>query len=92
MDHWLRNAPALIYVKDLSTWLVVNHKCAPILWTQDNSEVAWYLACLECSGNERAKIRLVKNSRRKPSAQDPNRITPQREKRKPAVVIPLRVP
>ena len=65
MDRWLNNAPALVYVKDIFTWLVVNNKCEPIMWTVDNSEVTFYLACLDCGGNEPAKTRLVRNMRRK---------------------------
>jgi len=25
MDHWLNNAPGLIFLKELSTWFILNH-------------------------------------------------------------------
>jgi hypothetical protein len=69
MDRWLNNAPALVCVKDISTWLVLNNNCEPIMWTVDNSEVTFYLACLDCVGNEQAKTRLVRKMRRKATTQ-----------------------
>jgi hypothetical protein len=52
MDRWLNNAPALTYIKDLSTWLIINNRCEPILWCDDDKELAWLFACiLECGAN-----------------------------------------
>jgi len=31
----------LVFLKDLSTWLIVNHKHELILWTDDKSEVGF---------------------------------------------------
>jgi hypothetical protein len=38
----------LVFLKDLSTWLFVNHKHQAILWTATNQKSALYLACLGC--------------------------------------------
>jgi len=43
MDRLRNDAPALAYVKDVRTWVVVNNKCEPILWTEDAAELAWLL-------------------------------------------------
>ena len=69
MDRWLNNAPALVHVKGVSIWLVINNKCEPIMWTVDNSEATFYLAYLDCVGNEQAKTRLVRKMRRKATIQ-----------------------
>jgi hypothetical protein len=41
MDQWVHEAPALAYVKDAATWLVVNKWGEPLLWTDEPAEVAW---------------------------------------------------
>ena len=82
MDRWLNNTPALILVKDLSIWFLVNNQCEPILWTEDNSELAWYLAWLDRSSNEQNKLGVVKKfQRREVASQGTQRSTPQRNSR-----------
>jgi hypothetical protein len=82
MDRWLNTAPALILVKDLSIWFLVNNQCEPILWTEDTSELAWYLACLDRSSNEQPKLGVVKKfQRREVASQGTQRSTPQRNSR-----------
>ena len=41
MDRWLNDGPALAYVKELCTWIVVNNKGELISWTDDPAEIAW---------------------------------------------------
>ena len=41
MDQWLNDGPALAYVKELCTWVVVNNKGELISWTDDPAEIAW---------------------------------------------------
>ena len=41
MDRWLNNGPALAYVKELCTWIVVNNKGELISRTDDPAEIAW---------------------------------------------------
>ena len=41
MDRWLNDAPALAYVKELCTWIVVSNKGELISWTDDPAEIAW---------------------------------------------------
>ncbi len=40
MEEWPNALPALMYVKYLHTWLVVNHNSESISWTDDAVEVA----------------------------------------------------
>jgi hypothetical protein len=41
MDRWLNDGPALAYVKELCTWVVVNNKGELISCTDDPAEIAW---------------------------------------------------
>ena len=41
MDRWLNDGPALAYVKELCTWVVVSNKGELISWTDDPAEIAW---------------------------------------------------
>ena len=52
MDNSLSNAPGLVFVKELSTWFIVNRKCEPIIRIEGTSELSWYLGCLECAAND----------------------------------------
>jgi len=61
MDHWL-NKPGLIFLKELSTWFILNHKCEPVIWIEGGSELGWYFACVECGANDRTKLPVSKNS------------------------------
>jgi len=89
MDRWLNNAPALAFIKDLSTWLIINDRCEPILWSDDDKELAWLFACvLECGANNQTKF-VVKNAGAKTVGQVPVRRT-SRDSRGPAVVLPMR--
>ena len=90
MDRWLKNAPALVFVKDLSTWFVINNKCAPIMWIDGNAELAWVFAgILELNADEPIKLRVV-NRQDDAVAQAPSRKTPRRERSR-HVVLPIRV-
>ena len=89
MDRWLNNAPALAFIKDLSTWLIINDRCEPILWSDDDKELAWLFACvLECGANNQTKL-VVKNAGAKTVGQVSVRRT-SRDSRGPAVVLPMR--
>src|SRR5258705_10888575 len=41
MDRWLNDGPALAYVKELCTWVVVSNNGELISWTDDPAEIAW---------------------------------------------------
>ena len=41
MDRWLNGGPALAYVKELCTWVVVSTNGELISWTDDPAEIAW---------------------------------------------------
>jgi len=89
MDRWLNSAPALAFIKDLSTWLIINNRCEPILWSDDDKELAWLFACvLECGANNQTKL-VVKNAGAKTVGQVSVRRT-SRDSRGPAVVLPMR--
>ena len=91
MDRWLNNAPALAFIKDLSTWLIINNRCEPILWSDDDKELAWLFACvLECGATNQTKL-VVKNARAKTLGQVTFTRRPSRDRtRGPAVVLPIR--
>ena len=64
MDHWLNNAPGLIFLKELSTRFILNHKCEPVIWIEGESELAWYFAYVESGANDRTQLPVVKNFER----------------------------
>jgi hypothetical protein len=78
MDRRLNNAPALAYIKDLTLWIVVNNKCEPIMWTDDQAELAWFSSILEYGANERRKL-VVNNPKPKAVEQGVTRISPRPE-------------
>lgn len=91
MDQWLKNAPALVFVKDVSTWVVINTKCDPIMWIDDDAELAWFFArILDLNANEPTKLRVV-NRQNAAVAQRPN-VNTQRRERRPRTVLPVRIP
>ena len=90
MDRWLNNAPALAFIKDLSTWLIINSRCEPILWSDDDKDLAWLFACvLECGANNQTKL-IVKNGRAKNLSEVAVRRTSRAGIQRPAVVLPIR--
>jgi len=80
MDHWLNNAPGLIFLKELSTWFILNHKCEPVIWIEGGSELAWYFACVECGANDRTKLPVVKKFQRPEAPPKYSEQTPQRNR------------
>ena len=89
MDSWLSNAPALAFVKDLSSWLVVNKKCEPVIWIDEATELDWFFtSILELGCSEKPQLRVIKNSKPKAVRQ----ILSQRLKPEPRIVLPMRVP
>jgi hypothetical protein len=90
MDRWLSNAPALAFIKDLSTWLVINNRCEPILWSDDDKELAWLFSCvLECGASNQTKL-ILKNGRAKNLGQVAVRRTSRSGMQRAAVVLPIR--
>ena len=89
VDSSLSNAPALVFVKDLSSWLVVNKKSEPVVWIDETTELDWFFSSiLELGDSGTPKLRVIKNSKSKPVRER----SPQRERRKPRIVLPMRVP
>jgi hypothetical protein len=41
METSLATLPALAYIKDLNTWVVLNKNSEPLSWTEDAVEIAW---------------------------------------------------
>jgi hypothetical protein len=60
MDHWLNNAPGLIFSKELSTWFVMNRNCEPIIRIEGESELAWYFVCVEGGAKDRTQSHVSK--------------------------------
>lgn len=68
MGDKLNNEAALVFVKDLSTWLVVNNKSEPTIWL-GAEELAWFFASiLELGTTDREKL-VAKNAHTKASGQ-----------------------
>ena len=68
MDDKLNNEPALVFVKALSTWLVVNNKSEPTIWL-GAEELPWFFASiLELGANDREKL-VAKNTHTKAPSQ-----------------------
>jgi hypothetical protein len=89
VDSWLNNASAMVFVKDLSSWLVVNKKCEPVIWIDQATELDWFFtSILELGCSEKPQLRVIKNSKPKAVRQ----ILPQRMKLEPRIVLPMRVP
>ena len=80
MDHWLNNAPGLIFLKELSTWFILNHKCEPVIWIEGGSELGWYFACVECGANDRTQLPVVENSNDLKLPPNTQSTTPQRDR------------
>ena len=81
MDQWLNDGPGLVYVKELCTWVVVNHKAELISWTDDPAEIAWlslWVLQYEATVKEanRTDNRALKAGGRRPS-----RVSSRRGKR-----------
>ena len=58
-----KSAPALVFVKDLSTWFIVNNKGKPIMWMDDHGELTWFFArILECGASEQKRLVVKKVS------------------------------
>ena len=90
MDRWLNNAPALAFIKDISTWLIINNRCEPILWSDDDKELAWLFASvLECSAHNQTKL-VVKKGGAKNLGKVAVRRTSPGSMQGPAVVLPIR--
>jgi hypothetical protein len=41
MDRWLNVPPALAYISEVHTWVVLNNYSEPISWTDEAKEIAW---------------------------------------------------
>jgi hypothetical protein len=80
MDHWLNNAPGLIFLKELSTWFILNHKCEPVIWIEGESELAWYFACVECGATTEHNYLSSKNSNDLKLPPNTQSRTPQRDR------------
>ena len=64
MDNSLSNTPGLVFVKELSTWFVVNGNCEPIIRIEGKSELVWYFVCLECgTAAMRVQVRTIRSVR-----------------------------
>lgn len=63
MDELILNSgPALAFVKDLSTWFIVNNRGDPITWLADSGELAWFFTCVIDLGVKHRKKLVVKNT------------------------------
>jgi hypothetical protein len=93
MDDWLNNAPALVFIKDLSAWLIINHMWDPIMWIADQAELAWFFASIfDVKANETKKLRVVKKLPPEPVAQNPTDKPQQTKRPRLRVAVPMRRP
>ena len=78
MDQWLNDGPALAYVNDLCTWIVVNNKGELISWTDDSAEIASLsLWVLQYKATVKEADRSTDNRVLKAGGRRPKRISPR---------------
>ncbi len=89
MDRWLNDGPALAYVKELCTWIVVNNKGELISCTNDPAEIAWLsLWVLQYKATIKEADRGTDNRASKAVGRRRRRVSSRRAKRAPRPALP----
>jgi len=98
MQEWLNsgNAPALVYNKDLNTWVIVNSETEPLSWSDDPKEIAWLSDWVSKSTESEKRAPVVRKSKHDAAAVDrssePIFRHPIRAIRSHDIVLPMRQP
>ena len=98
MHEWLNsgNAPALLYIRDLNTWVSVNSETEFLSWTDDPKEIAWLLDWVGNSMESEKRALVVRKSKPDAAAVDrssePISRHPIRAIRSYQIVLPMRQP
>ncbi len=96
MHEWLNsgNTPALLYIRDLSTWVSVNSQTELLSWTDDPKEIAWLSDWVSNSAESEKRAPVVRKSKRDAVAVDrsskPIFRHPIRAIRSHGIVLPMR--
>ena len=64
------NAPALVYITDLRTWVSVNSETELLSWTDDPKEVAWLLDWVGKSRESQKRASVARKSKHDAAAGD----------------------
>ena len=89
MDRWPNDGPALAYVKELCTWVVVNDKGELISCTDDPAEIAWLsLWVQQYKATIKEAYRGTDNRALKAVGRKPSRVSSRRGKRGPRTALP----
>ena len=69
MEEWLKggNAPALMYIRDLNTWVSVNSETELLSWTDDPKEIAWLSGWVSNSSESEKRAPVVRKSKHRSS-------------------------
>jgi len=98
MHEWLNsgNTPALLYIRDLSTWVSVNSQTELLSWTDDPKEIAWLLDWVGKSTDSEKRAPVVSKSKDDAAAversSEPISRHPIRAIRSYQIVLPMRQP
>ena len=88
MDRWLNDGPALAYVKELCTWVVVSNNGELISWTDDPAEIAWLsLWVQQYKATIKEAYRGTDNRALKAGSRGPSRVSSRRAKRAPRLAL-----
>jgi hypothetical protein len=96
MEEWLNsgNTPALMYIRDLNTWVSVNSETELLSWTDDPKEIAWLSDWVSNSAESEKRTPVVRKSKHDAVAVDRSskRIFrhPIRATRSHGIVLPMR--
>ena len=89
MDQWLNDGPALAYVKELCTWIVVNDKGELISCTDDPAEIAWLsLWVLQYKSSIKKVNQGTNNFASNAVGRRRSRVSSRRAKRPPRPALP----
>lgn len=64
------NAPALVYIRDLSTWVSVNSETELLSWTDDPKEIAWLLDWVGKSTESQKRASVARKAKHDAAAGD----------------------
>jgi len=96
MEQWLNsgNAPALMYIRDLNTWVSVNSETELLSWTDDPKEIAWLSDWVSNSSESEKRAPVVRKSKHDAVAVDRSSKAvfrhPIRAIRSHGIVLPMR--
>jgi hypothetical protein len=95
MEEWLNsgNTPALMYIRDLNTWVSVNSETELLSWTDDPKEIAWLSGWVSNSSESEKRAPVVRKSKHAVAVDRSSKAVfrhPIRAIRSHGIVLPMR--